>query len=165
LFSGEYIHKVDTKRRINIPATVISEISREYEYSKDSDFTFHIVPGPNDCLFVYPREMFAQIAENLEKKYGSLGLNEEDEDEIEGKRFFTWLMGQAKPLTCDQQGRIIVSDDHLEYAGISVEGKVVIIGTGNKLEFWNPDRHEKFLEGGKYSKKDLVKRFGRADRG
>lgn len=163
LFSGKYTNTVDSKRRINIPASVIQEIARFYHYTKDAPYVFHIVPGPNDSLFVYPREVFEQIAENLERQYGSLGLDEDNEDELEGKRFFSWMMGEARPLVCDQQGRITVSQDHLDYAGI--EGQVCIIGMYNRLEFWNPKRYECFIKEGKYTKKELVRRFGRADRG
>lgn len=163
LLSGKYIQSVDGKRRVNIPSTVISDIARAYEYPKDAPFIFHIVPGPHDCLYVYPREVFTQIAENLEKKFGSMGLDVDDDDEIEGSRFFSWLMSEAKPLTCDQQGRITVSQDHLDYADI--QERVCVVGTVNKLEFWNPERYERFIQSSKYSKKDLIRRFGRADRG
>ena len=103
------------------------------------------------------------MAENLEKQYGSLGVDVENEDELEGSRFLSWLMAEAKPLTCDQQGRITVSPEHLEYAGI--EDRVCIVGTVNKLQFWNPERYEQFIRDSKFSKKDLIRRFGRADRG
>ena len=150
-FSGQFIYTVDTKGRINIPAAFRSQLSDE------SLNTFHITFGPDECLFVYPREVFVHIAMRLEEKYGSLSTQEEE------RRFFLEMMANAQPSRCDQQGRIIVPKTHLQYGRI--ENEVLIIGAVNKLEFWNPEYFDQFFKTSKFSSKERVQRFGGADRG
>lgn len=149
-FSGKFQYTVDGKGRINVPAPFRSQLS------EDSDNTFHITLGPNDCLFVYPREVFMHIAAKLEEKYGSLSTSDEE------RRYLLETMADAQPSRCDQQGRIIVPKEHLEYAGI--DGEVLIIGVFSKLEFWNPERYGRFIGESKFTKKERVREFGGADR-
>jgi MraZ protein len=149
-FSGKFLYTVDAKGRINIPAVFRNQLSAE------SENAFHITHGPNDCLFVYPREIFTAIAAKLEVKYGSLATPDEE------RRFLLETMANAHTVRCDQQGRIVVPREHLDYADI--DGDVLIIGVFNKLEFWNPVMYETFMKEGRLSQKERVKRFGGADR-
>jgi MraZ protein len=150
VFSGKYKYIVDAKGRINIPAPFRNQLSNE------SDNTFHITFGPNECLFVYPREVFQDIASKLEEKYGSLATPEEE------RRYFLETMSNAQPSRCDQQGRITAPKDHLEYAGI--ESDVLIIGAVNKMEFWNPYKYQEFVSRSSHSQKERVQKYGGADR-
>jgi len=149
-FSGKFPYTVDSKGRVNIPAIIRSQLGPE------SDNTFHIAEGPNDCLFVYPRESFVHIAAKLEKKYGSLSSSDEE------RRYLLRIMANAHPSRCDQQGRIMVPREHLDYA--KIKDKVLIIGVFNKLEFWDPKNYEKFIEESGFSTKERVQKFGGADR-
>ncbi len=150
IFSGKFLYTVDAKGRINIPATYRNQLGEE------SNNVFHVTPGPNECLFVYPQDIFLQIASKLEEKYGSLSTDDEE------RRYFLETMGNAQPSRCDQQGRIIVPKEHLEYA--KVDKEVLIIGAFNKFEFWNPNQYEQFIKSSKNSRKERVKLFGGADR-
>ena len=141
---------VDAKGRINIPATYRNQLEEE------PNNVFHVMLGPNENLFVYPQEVFVHIATKLEEKYGSLSTDDEE------RRYFLETMASAQPSRCDQQGRIIVPKEHLEYA--KVDKEVLIIGAVNKFEFWNPNLYEHFLKTSKNSSKERVKLFGRADR-
>jgi DNA-binding transcriptional regulator/RsmH inhibitor MraZ len=44
-FTGKYPFIVDPKRRINIPASAISELLREFTELKETDLIFHITRG------------------------------------------------------------------------------------------------------------------------
>ena len=149
-FSGKFLYTVDAKGRVNIPALFRSQLGTE------SDNAFHITYGPNDCLFVYPRVIFTGIAAKLEAKYGSLATPDEE------RRFLLKTMANAQTVRCDQQGRIVVPQEHLNYA--KIKGEVFIIGVFNKLEFWNPSCYELFMQQGSLSEKERVKQFGGADR-
>lgn len=150
VFSGKYFYTLDAKGRINIPAAFRSQLGEE------SNNIFHVTLGPSECLFVYPRQVFIHIATKLEEKYGSLATEDEE------RRYFLETMGNAQPSKCDQQGRIIVPKEHLEYAKIDKE--VMIVGAVNKFEFWNPDIFNQFIKGSQISSKERVKRYGGADR-
>jgi MraZ protein len=120
---------------------------------KESGLIFHITRGPNDCLFVYPREVFKNMVTRLNAHFGSRGTSDDEE-----RRYFLETMGDAHPVRCDQQGRITVPLEHLEYAKIS--GEVLIIGAADHLEFWNPKVYEEFIGVSQFSSKDRVNRFG-----
>jgi MraZ protein len=150
VFSGKFLYKVDVKGRINIPAPYRNQLSER------SDNTFHVSYGPNNCLFVYPREIFITLAEQLEIQYGSLSTSDEE------RRYFLETMINAQPVRCDNQGRIIVPRPYLEYAKIHEE--VMIVGAVNKMEFWDPDSLKAFLQNSDFSSQQRVQRFGGADR-
>ncbi len=149
-FSGKFFYAVDGKGRVNIPAVFRSQLE------KGPDHTFHVLMGPNDCLFVYPREVFSSIAKQMEQKFGSMATPDEE------RRFFLQTMANAHPTRCDQQGRILVPAEHLRYAGIGSE--VLIIGVVNKLEFWKPQVYEEFVLKGRLSPQERVQKFGGVDR-
>ncbi len=48
------------------------------------------------------------------------------------------VLGGAEEMTFDGQGRLRLSKDHLNYAGI--EREVVIMGQGPRFELWSPER-------------------------
>jgi MraZ protein len=150
IFSGKFLYTVDSKGRINIPAIFRSQLSRL------SDNTFHITYGPNDCLVVFPREVFIPFAEKLDGEYGSLSASDDE------RGYFLEVMADAHPVRCDQQGRIVVSQEHLDHA--KIKEKVLIVGAVKKMEFWNPKIFNEFLKKSKLSKKSQVKKYGGADR-
>jgi MraZ protein len=71
-------------------------------------------------------------------------------------------MANAHPTRCDQQGRILIPEEHLHYASIKKE--VLIIGVVNKLEFWNPRHYSTFMTEGNLNTQDRVRQFGGVDR-
>ncbi len=150
IFSGKYLYTVDTKCRINIPAAYRRPVGDK------SSSVFHVTLGPNECLVVYPQQFFTDFAIKLDREYGSLATEDEK------RRYFLETMGNAQPSRCDQQGRIIVPKEHLEYAKIDKE--VMIIGAVNKFEFWNPEIFNQFIKGSPISSKERVKRYGGVDR-
>jgi len=174
LITGKYQFTVDAKRRVNIPAPAMLELfkqtqayaetggvvtkdSEAFKRFKESDVTFHITRGPNDCLFVYPRDVFMEKAARLNSHFGSRGTQDDEE-----RRYFLETMADAMPVRCDQQGRVTVPGEHLDYAGI--ESQVLVIGAFDHLEFWSPELYDTFISGSKVSPQDRVKKFGWAER-
>ncbi len=149
-FSGKYLYKVDAKGRVNIPSYFRNQLV------ETSHPTFHIMMGPNECLFVYPQEIFIRIASSLEIQYGSLSTPDEE------RRYFLETMSAAQPARCDQQGRLILTSGQLDYSKISDE--VLIIGAVNKIELWNPAGFQRFIRESPNSSMERVQRYGRADR-
>jgi len=161
-FTGKFPYGVDSKRRVNIPASAINELFREHEETvtpenkkelKETDIIFHITRGPNDCLFVYPRDVFVKKAARLNSHFGYRGTEDDEE-----RRYFLETVSDAHPVRCDQQGRITVPQEHLEYAKIS--DKVLVIGAVDHLELWNPELYNAFLNQSSYTSKDRVRRYG-----
>ncbi|MCK5148215.1 hypothetical protein KAR48_15775 [bacterium] len=172
--TGKYQFTVDTKRRVNIPAPamlelfkqtqiymeaggVVSKDSDAFKKFKESDVTFHITRGPNDCLFVYPRDVFMQKAARLNSHFGSRGTENNEE-----RRYFLETMADAQPVRSDQQGRVTVPQEHLDYAGITKHA--LVIGAFDHLEIWDPEVYDAFISGSTVSPQERVKKFGWAER-
>ena len=147
-FAGKAEKSVDNKRRINIPAYFVNQISSK---------TFHITRGQDQNLFVYPKEVFYQKAARLNLHYGSRG-----QEEREKRLYFLETMADAQAVQCDQQGRIMMPQEFLDYANI--KDRVLIIGAFDKLVLCNPDVFEQFKKSSQFTEQDRVTQFGWADR-
>ncbi|MCD6115991.1 hypothetical protein J7K93_03160 [bacterium] len=161
-FTGKFPYGVDSKRRINIPASAVNELFREHEETgstdnkkelKQTDIIFHITRGPNDCLFVYPRDVFARKAARLNSHFGYRGTEDDEE-----RRYFLETVSDAHPVRCDNQGRITVPQEHLDYA--KIKDKVMVIGAIDHLELWSPDIYNMFIAQSSATPKDRVRRYG-----
>ncbi|MBN1780196.1 hypothetical protein JW948_03655 [bacterium] len=146
-FSGKFTQSVDTKRRVSIPAFYHGQVQSK---------VFHIARGPDHNLYVYPREVFVKMAAKINENFGGRG-----EKDREKRLYFQETLGDAQPVQCDQQGRITVPPEFLEYANI--KNKILILGAYNKLVFWNPAEYDHFIESGKMSPQERVNEFGWAE--
>ncbi len=50
--------------------------------------------------------------------------------------------------TIDAQGRITLDEKLRDYAGISLGAKVTVAGSFDRVEIWEPDRHERNIGAG-----------------
>ena len=121
-FIGEFQHKMDAKKRLFIPAKFRGALADGFIVSK----------APDRCLYIYSKEEWEPIAEQVKSLPGS----------EEYRRFKRDFFRNAELAEMDSQGRFTVKASLLEYAGLDKE--VVIVGSGNKLEVWDAaaDRQE-----------------------
>lgn len=128
-FTGEYQYTVDHKGRINIPSRFRKMLSRE------ADRTFVITQGLDRCLFLYPLDEWLLIEEKL-KRLPVMKRKNRD--------FIRRMTRYATPSKYDGQGRITIPQNLISLARINKD--VIIIGTLNKIEVWDPAtlaEHEK----------------------
>jgi MraZ protein len=120
MFYGQYSHSIDSKARLIIPSN-FREILREKFADK-----IMVTKGFEKCLFVFPIEnwrLWEQDLKNLSP--------------FKAKSRALWRVfyASATEMTCDKQGRIILSKILLDYAGI--KKGVSIIGVFNRFEIWD----------------------------
>ncbi|HKJ66632.1 MAG TPA: division/cell wall cluster transcriptional repressor MraZ [bacterium] len=132
-FIGEYHYSIDSKGRINIPAKFRQALS------PDSDGTFVITRGLDQCVWIYPLEEWERIEDNL-RSFTFLRPKERD--------FIRQIVRHATPTKYDKQGRVMIPATLQNIAALDDE--VLIIGMLNKIEVWNPniidDRYDSFLD-------------------
>lgn len=121
MFMGEYNHTIDTKGRMIIPAKLRESLGDG----------FVVTRGLDGCLFVFPNETWTEF----EAKLNALPMT--DKKARQFSRFF--LRGAITPEV-DKQGRILIPAVLREAAGL--EKEVTMIGMGNRVEIWNPQRLE-----------------------
>jgi MraZ protein len=127
---GRYQFSVDPKGRIKIPARF-----RKILAPKAGTPTI-ITRGFDKCLALYPIAEW----ETVERELRILPYN------VAKSRLYTReLASYAVEAELDKQGRVLLSREHREWAGIDSE--VLILGVITHLEIFNPEEYERYRSG------------------
>ncbi len=123
IFMGEYLHSMDAKGRIIIPAKLREGLGDSCVITK----------GRAECLTIYTKERFTEEAKRLEATAHTV--------KVMGflRRFFS----RAMELEFDRQGRVLVPPN-LRAEG-NLEKDVVIIGLNDRIEMWNKDQWNQYM--------------------
>jgi MraZ protein len=124
MFVGEYLHSVDGKGRLALPARFRSKLEREAVLTR----------GVEPCLYVFPNATWEQKGREL----AEAAIDPRRRRMIE-RRFF----GMAFECELDAQGRVIVPAKLREYAGL--DGEAIVVGARDRIEVWSPRRWEALL--------------------
>lgn len=125
MFTGEYTHTLDNKRRISVPSAFRDELGDEAVLTR----------GLDNCIFIFPEDSWQEIAEKLaDLSFGdadSRGLN----------RF---LLSGAREVSLDASGRILIPEFLAEFADLDEEA--VFAGVNQRIELWAKDRWEDYTQ-------------------
>ena len=128
LFLGTIENKLDQKGRISVPADFRMVV-------KNSIFQgiilFHSFT--NKCIegcSMERMEMLSDATDNLD-------LFSEENDNLN-----SLIFSDARQLSFDVTGRIVIPSDLLEFAGI--KNSALFVGKGKTFQIWNPDEFNKF---------------------
>ncbi|HDS08999.1 MAG TPA: hypothetical protein ENN73_02125, partial [Firmicutes bacterium] len=124
-----YNYKMDSKNRIPIPVSF-----RNYLIENFPDEEFILVAGLGKYLYLHPRSLWSKYSKRLKKKYFDANLRKWD----------TFFNAFSTPVNMDKQGRILVPDNLIKYAGL--KENVIIVGNQNWLELWSEESWNKFTE-------------------
>ncbi len=120
-FFGTFEHSLDERGRIAIPA----------RYRRAFVDGGVLRRGPEGCVEMYTQQTFdAEVGRRL----GS----EEGNRRASGRRVRRAFLPDAYGVELDKQGRILIPPQLRDEAGLS--GKVLVIGCGDYLELWHPER-------------------------
>jgi MraZ protein len=120
---GEYKHNLDAKKRLSIPS----------KFRKELGEGAVITRGLDNCLFVFPSEYWAKLAERL----GNMPLVQQD-----SRSFARLLLSGAMEVDFDSLGRILVPEYLKNYA--SLKKVAVVAGLYNRLEIWDDEKWENY---------------------
>jgi MraZ protein len=126
LLIGNYECTLDDRSRLAIPA-------RLREHFPDGAIVGWFL---DDCAVVVPRLEWDPL---IQKTFGSLSILRDEQRDL-----LRYILGGAFPQPeLDKQGRVLISAELREFAGL--DGKVKVVGAGEYLEVWNPTRlNDKF---------------------
>lgn len=116
MFLGSYVHSVDEKSRIAMPARFRSALEDGFILTK----------GPDGCLWVLDGERWRLL---LEKGTGSTTI----------QRFF---VAPAVDCRLSGKGRFLIPSVLRGHADIKPGDDVMIIGLGSRIEIWSRRRWE-----------------------
>lgn len=124
-YLGKFEYSMDAKNRVFIPA----------KYREALKEGFVVCKAPDKCVYVYSEEEWEPVAEQVK----ALRPDEKISAKVL-RRYKTEFFQNADNAKLDSQGRFTVNAGLVEYAGLGK--KIVIAGSGNKLEIWDADRYE-----------------------
>ncbi len=123
MFLGEYLHTLDSKNRISIPA----------KFRKDLGRVVVVTRGLDHCLYLYSRKAWEREA----RLYAA---------EVNGSaarrglaRLF--LAGSAEGEV-DKAGRVLIPEHLKSFATIS--DKAIIAGVADRVEIWEEEAWKKY---------------------
>lgn len=122
-FYGSYEHSIDERGRVAVPS--------KYRPAFAAGVVLRI--GPEGCVEMYTPDGF-----EAEKEL-RLGENRSTRTQ-EGRRVRRAFLAGVADLELDRQGRVLLSPQLREQAGLSE--RVVLVGCGDYVEIWDPARWE-----------------------
>ena len=116
MFLGEYVHTIDSKGRLTIPARFRGELAAGLVVTR----------GFDQNLMIFPLDGWQELAERILNR--PLG-------DADVRVFRRRVFSGAVDLTPDRQGRIVVPPYLRDFANITSE--VVVAGMYNYVEVWD----------------------------
>lgn len=129
MFVGVHERQLDPKGRVALPAAFRPRLEPRC----------YLTLGADKCVDVLTAEAFEQVANDAMEKVrrGEMNRNQQRA-----------LAANAVEVTIDAQGRINIDEKLRAYAGLSLDSKVIISGSFDRCEIWDPTRHERVSEAG-----------------
>ena len=110
-----YMHQLDAKNRMRIPAKLRDELGANYS----------ITVGSGGCLYVYTEAQTNKVKEKLNN------INPFNEKQLQAARFILAHSWEAEE---DKQGRILIPEYIRNYA--KIQKNVVVFNGPNCIEIW-----------------------------
>lgn len=142
MFYGEYIHSIDRKGRIILPAK-FREVAKSHFVER-----FFVTRGLDKCLFMLPEEEWRA----QENRLKAISFTKK-----ESRTFNRLFFSGAAEMDCDAQGRILLPQYLKDYAEIKRD--VVIVGVSSRIEIWAKDKWEDFYGNSRQSFEEIAERL------
>ena len=142
MFYGEYLHSIDRKGRLILPAK-FRETAKAHFIEK-----FFITRGLDNCLFMLAEEEW----KTQEGKFKAISFTKS-----ESRKFNRLYFSGAVEIIFDKQGRILLPQYLKDFAGIKKD--VVIVGVSNRIEIWAKDKWAEFYGNSKQSFEEIAEKL------
>lgn len=123
MFIGEYLHTLDPKNRISLPA----------KFRKDLGRAVVMTRGLDHCLFVYPKKAWEREAESRAVHAGGTAA---------ARGLARLFLAGAMEAEVDSAGRVLIPDYLKSFAGL--RSKTVIAGVASRVEIWDETAWNKY---------------------
>lgn len=127
MFYGEYLHSIDRKGRLILPA--------KFRQACQVNFIekFFLTRGLDKCLFMFSEEEWR----SQEQKFKAISFTKQ-----QARTFNRLYFSGAVEVSPDKQGRILIPQYLKDFAEIKKD--VVIVGVSNRIEIWAKNKWEEF---------------------
>lgn len=121
-FLGSYLHQLDGKGRLALPASFRRSVGDE---------GFVLIHFDEPSLFLYPAKTWAGVEDRLVELVRR---------QPGARRSVLALTANALEVVPDKQGRILVPE-RLQKAA-KLDGEALVVGVLDRIEIWNPQLFE-----------------------
>ena len=142
MFYGEYIHSIDRKGRLILPAR-FREVAKGNFIEK-----FFVTRGLDKCLFMFAEEEWRA----QETKFRNITFTKQ-----EARTFNRLYFSGAVDVIPDKQGRILLPQYLKDFAEIKKD--VIIVGVSNRVEIWAKDKWEDFYGNSRASFEEIAEKL------
>ena len=140
---GEYIHTIDEKNRVSLPAKFRKEMGKRVV----------IAPAPDQCLFIFTLKEWEKVSSRLTDNEHELSFLKADK-----RNFNRFMLGRAADVEVDSIGRILVPDFLKDRIGL--KAKAALVGVGDRVEIWNDKVWTAYKEEGEKMAGVLAEKLG-----
>ena len=134
MFYGEYLHALDKKGRLILPAK-FRDAAKTHYIEK-----FFLMRGLDRGLFMFAEDEW----KTQESKFKAMPFTK-----AQSRKFNRLYFSGAIDIEFDKQGRMLIPKYLKDFAGIRHE--VMIIGVANRIEIWDADKWKEFYNSEKGS--------------
>lgn len=129
MFVGRHERQLDPKGRIALPAPFRPRLEPRC----------YLAFGRDKCVDVLTAEAFDSLAAEMLAK---VSRGEVDRNELRA------LASNTVEVAVDAQGRVNLEEMFRSYAGLSLGSRVIVTGAFDRVEIWDPARHERIAAEG-----------------
>src|SRR6266852_5670246 len=126
LLTGTHPRTLDDKKRMALP-------KRVRELLQDPQ-TLFVTPGPDQSLWLYTQTGLEELSGKLDQTPAT---------DAEARVFRRLYFAQTEAVDVDRNGRILIPDRLVQFAGLKHE--VVLLGVRDHLELWDAERWQHYL--------------------
>jgi MraZ protein len=142
-FRGTETYSIDEKGRLMIPASFRKKMA-----SQNAGAIWVVFKTMQHSIELYEEAEWAEVQKKID------ALSEFNPSE---KRLKTYYNANISETELDKQGRVLLPNKFLETC--SIKNEVTIIGGGNKIEVWNPEKLSELLNASTENLETLTERF------
>jgi len=142
VFYGEYLHSIDRKGRLILPAK-LREVAKSHFIEK-----FFLTRGLDQCLFMFSEEEWR----SQENKFKAISFTKQ-----QARTFNRLYFSGAQEAGFDAQGRILLPQYLKDFAGIRRD--VVVVGVSSRIEIWARDKWEEFYGNSRLSFEEIAEKL------
>jgi len=143
---GEYIHTIDEKNRISMPAKFRKELGKK----------IILTPGLGKCLFIFTSREWEKVSKKLADSDSDLSFLKADQ-----RNFNRYMFGRAAEAEIDSVGRILIPDflkDRIE-----LKYSAAVVGVKDRVEIWNEKEWQRQKEVVEKQAEDLAEKIARGE--
>lgn len=139
MLTGRERVTMDDKGRMPVPARFREELKQDGEEALKQDgkklvLSYSLQPEHDKALKLYTLDAWQNIARRIENLL-NVGIEASAQD---ARRLQRYLIGGARQLEIDEQGRVLLPKEHRDAVGITK--KVVLVAIGKALEIWPAEK-------------------------